>query len=146
MFQWKLLDGWDIVWDRKKEKEEILTQIAARGLTKIALLWYDSEVNNRGHDQFFSNSTRSVWKDAIEGMKMIGAIKYAENFQKAMDMFGGNIPFERDERNMTLEKLCEDKCFRSQGSQVPQSVSLPVRLPAACASFPCCSAFVNRRL
>lgn len=34
MFEWKLLDGWDIVWDRNAEKEEILSQIANKGLIK----------------------------------------------------------------------------------------------------------------
>lgn len=77
----------------------------------LALLWYDSEVCNGGHDQFFFNSTGIVWKDAIECMRMIGAHKAAENFQKAIDMFGGIIPFDRDERNTALEKLCENKEF-----------------------------------
>lgn len=77
----------------------------------LALLWYDSEVCNGGHDQFFSNSTGIVWKDAIECLRMIGAIKYAENFQKAIDMFGGAVPFDRDERNDALEKLYEDEGF-----------------------------------
>lgn len=77
----------------------------------LALFWYDSEVCNGGHDQFFSNSTGIVWKDAIECMQMIGAHKYAENFQKAVDMFGGSIPFDRDERNDALEKLYENEEF-----------------------------------
>ena len=51
----------------------------------LALMWYDSEVSNGGHEQFFGNSTGIVWKDAIEGMHMIGAQKIAENFQKAID-------------------------------------------------------------
>lgn len=77
----------------------------------LALLWYDSEVCNGGHDQFFSNSTGIVWKDAIECMRMIGAVKYAENFQKAIDMFGGAVPFNRDERNDVLDKLYEEDGF-----------------------------------
>lgn len=77
----------------------------------LALFWYDSEVCNGGHDQFFSNSTGIVWKDALECMWMIGADKYAENLQKAVDMFGGRVPFERDDRNAALEKLYENKDF-----------------------------------
>ncbi len=77
----------------------------------LGLFWYDSEVCNGGHDQFFSNSTGIVWKDAIECMRMIGANKSAENFQKAVDMFGGSIPFERDDRNIALEKLYEHEEF-----------------------------------
>ena len=77
----------------------------------LALFWYDSEVCNGGHDQFFSNSTGIVWKDAIECMQMIGADKFAENFQKAIDIFGGSIPFDREDRNTALEKLYEDEEF-----------------------------------
>lgn len=77
----------------------------------LALFWYDSEVCNGGHDQFFFNSTGIVWKDAIECMRMIGADKYAENFQKAVDLFGGSIPFDRVERWDALEKLDENEEF-----------------------------------
>ena len=77
----------------------------------LALFWYDSEVCNGGHDQFFSNSTGIVWKDAIECMQMIGASECADNFQKAVDMFGGKIPFDRAERNAMLDILYEDENF-----------------------------------
>ena len=77
----------------------------------LALFWYDSEVCNGGHDQFFSNSTGIVWKDAYEAMRLIGANKYADNFQKAINMFGGEVPFDRDERNDVLDKLYEDENF-----------------------------------
>lgn len=77
----------------------------------LALFWYDSEVCNGGHDQFFFNSAGIVWKDAIECMRMIGADQYANNFQKAIDLFGGSIPFDRNERNTALEKLSENEEF-----------------------------------
>ena len=77
----------------------------------LALFWYDSEVCNGGHDQFFFNSTGIVWKDAIEGMRMIGADQYADNFQKAVDMFGGSIPFDRGERIAAMDKLSENEEF-----------------------------------
>jgi hypothetical protein len=80
----------------------------------LALFWYDSEVCNGGHDQFFSNSTGIVWKDALEGMRMIGDDADADNFQKAIDLFGGDISFDRDERNDALDKIYEKngyECF-----------------------------------
>lgn len=77
----------------------------------LALYWYDSEVNNGGHDQFFSNSTGIVWKDAYEGLKMIGATPLADNLKKAIDLFGGEIPFDRAERQNLLEKLYEEDDF-----------------------------------
>jgi hypothetical protein len=77
----------------------------------LALLWYEAEVCNGGHDQFFFNSTGIVWKDAIEGMHMIGAKEIAANFQKAIDMFGGEVPFDRDERGDMLDELSEKEDF-----------------------------------
>lgn len=77
----------------------------------LGLFWYDSEVCNGGHDQFFFNSTGIVWKDALECMRMIGASQAAENFQKAVDLFGGSIPFDRQERCMALDRLGENEAF-----------------------------------
>lgn len=77
----------------------------------FALYWYDAEVKNGGHDQFFFNSTGIVWKDAYEGFKMIGAAQLADNFKKAIDMFGGEVPFDRSERQDALEELYENKDF-----------------------------------
>ena len=57
----------------------------------------------------FFNSTGIVWKDALEGMKMIGAVKYADNFQKAIHMFGETVPFDNDERNSIFDELLEKK-------------------------------------
>lgn len=77
----------------------------------FALHWYNSEVCNGGHDQFFSNSTGIVWKDAIDGMRMIGASKTADNFEKAINMFGTEVLFDRDKRNDMLDKLSENPDF-----------------------------------
>ena len=77
----------------------------------LALFWYDSEVCNGGHHQFFSNSTGIVWKDALDCMEMIGAGQYAQNLQKAVNLFGGSVPFEREERNAALDQLCQREGF-----------------------------------
>ena len=77
----------------------------------LALFWYDAEVCNGGHSQFFFNSTGIVWKDAIEGMRLVGAAEYAENFQKAIDVFGGSVPFDRSERIAALETFSKDENF-----------------------------------
>ena len=71
----------------------------------FAIYWYDAEVVNGGHDQFFSNSTGIVWKDALDGLKMVGADKLAENLQKAVDLFGGKVPFDRTGRCEILDKI-----------------------------------------
>ena len=109
-------DAWDLIlpfWDNvnifegleKYNKDtELLTDAQRRF---IALQWYDSEVCNGGHDQFFRNSSGIVWKDALEGMKMIGDEKGTDNLQKAVEIFGGSIPFDYFERRKVLEKIYE---------------------------------------
>lgn len=77
----------------------------------FALVWYDSEVSNGGHEQFFGNSTGIVWKDALEGMRMIQADSIADNFQKAIDLFGGEVPFDRYAREEKLDELYESDDF-----------------------------------
>lgn len=99
-----IYDGLDIYEQNLKPFTEAQRKI-------LALFWYDSEVCNGGHDQFFFNSTGIVWKDALECMRMIGAGNYARNFQKAVDLFGGRIPFDRSERIEALEKLREEEGF-----------------------------------
>ena len=109
-------DAWDLIlpfWDNVNVFEgletynkdtELLTDAQRKF---IALQWYDSEVCNGGHDQFFRNSSGIVWKDALEGMKMIGDEKGADNLQKAVEIFGGSIPFDYFERRKALEKIYE---------------------------------------
>ncbi len=109
-------DAWDLIlpfWykvnvfeglETYNKDTELLTDAQRRF---IALQWYDSEVCNGGHDQFFRNSSGIVWKDALEGMKMIGDEKGADNLQKAVEIFGGSIPFDYFERRKVLEKIYE---------------------------------------
>ena len=85
----------------------------------FAIMWYDAEVVNGGHDQFFSNSTGIVWKDALDGLKMVGADKLAENLQKAVDLFGGEVPFDRIERCEILDKITSNPDYdeNDEGSE-----------------------------
>ncbi len=99
------------IYDDLKAYEKDLEPFTDAQRKIFALWWYDAEVCNGGHDQFFFNSTGIVWKDAIEGMRMIGASAAAGNFQKAIDCFGGTVPFDRDERNEMLDELSEDEDF-----------------------------------
>ena len=44
-------------------------------------------------------------------MNLIGATELFENFQKAIDKFGGVVPFGRQERMQLLDTLWEDENF-----------------------------------
>ena len=73
-----------------------------------AISWYFMEVNNGGHFQFFDNSTGIVWEDALNGLKEFGMEELADNFKKVVDLFGGKIPFDREERWNAMDKMGED--------------------------------------
>lgn len=64
----------------------------------FAIQWYFAEVYNGGHDQFFFNSTGIVWKDALEGFKVIGMTECAEILSEAARRMGGSPSFDREER------------------------------------------------
>lgn len=99
------------IYDGLEQYEKDLEQFTDGQRKIFALMWYDSEVCNGGHDQFLYNSTGVVWKDALECMKMIDAFELSDNFQKIIDLCGGHIPFDRSERNELMDKLYEDEEF-----------------------------------
>ncbi len=107
---WKLIEPlwWDVsIYDGIDKYNEDMKSFTDAQRKVFALFWYDSEVCNGGHDQFLFNSTGIVWKDALEGFKMIGADEYAANFQKLIDILGGSIPYDRKERNELMDKFYE---------------------------------------
>ena len=70
-----------------------------------AINWYFMEVNNGGHFQFLDNSTGIVWEDVLKGFRLFGMTELADNFQKVVDLFGGSIPFDNEERWNALESM-----------------------------------------
>lgn len=74
-----------------------------------AMIWYQSEVDNGGHDQFFFNSTGIVWKNALDGFRKIGFNATAEILQEAVTLLGGSPSFDRKERQEQLDSLSDEK-------------------------------------
>lgn len=74
----------------------------------FALEWYIAEVNNGGHDQFYSNSTGIVWRDALEGCRAIGTLGFADILQQLAERLGGSPSLDRDERSQQLTELASD--------------------------------------
>ena len=68
---------------------------------------YMAEVYNGGHDQFFFNSTGVVWKDALEGLAVIGAQEAASILKRVIERFGRDIPDDADERRKVMEEIAE---------------------------------------
>ena len=74
----------------------------------FAILWYSAEVNNGGHDQFFTNSTGLVRKDALEGFQVLGLDEAAKNLAASAEKLGGQPSLDYDTRQQQLEDFEPD--------------------------------------
>ena len=69
----------------------------------------EQEVNNGGFSQYFYNSSGNFANEVVDAFTRIGAHKTAEICKKAVAVFNGQVPVDRDERENLLESLdCED--------------------------------------
>jgi len=72
--------------------------------------WYQYEVCNGGHQQYFENSTGILWEEAITGFNRLNASKYAAILHGAVLLFPkGNPSKNRDKRNKQLENIASGK-------------------------------------
>jgi hypothetical protein len=76
----------------------------------LAVFFYNAEVNNGGHSQYFVNSSGDHWKSALEGLKEIGAEERAGILQKATALFGAAGPsVDNDPRHRQLAAFSEEQ-------------------------------------
>jgi Domain of unknown function (DUF4375) len=87
-----------------KEYEASLKSFSKPQRLVYAIAWYEAEVSNGGHDQFFMNSTGIVWKDALKGLVAVGAVQRANILKEAANRIGEAPSFEREERNEQVDK------------------------------------------
>jgi hypothetical protein len=73
-----------------------------------AMLWYDAEGNNGGHDQFYANSTGIVWRDALQGFEAIGVPEAAAILRESARRLGGKPSLVREEREQQLDTFAPD--------------------------------------
>jgi hypothetical protein len=97
------------VWERIKSRmvgatfDEGLT----RGERLVHILFFvmDSEIENGGVQQFFSNSSGDLAEDAKAALKDIGAKKVLAVIRKASEVFpNGIVPADRETRNDMLNE------------------------------------------
>jgi hypothetical protein len=74
----------------------------------FAIRWYVSEVNNGGHQQFYSNPTGIVWHDARDGFEAIGLPRAATIVTISANRLGGNPSRDQQERLDQLEQESPD--------------------------------------
>ena len=68
----------------------------------------DGEVHNGGFDQYFWNSSGDQANELVDAFIEIGAPQTAAICEKALSVFGGHVPEDRDERNEVLDALDGD--------------------------------------
>ncbi len=64
------------------------------------IYWLESEVNNGGFDQFFSNSSGDYALDTPSALDEIGAHHTAKLVKRAIDLFPGGSPSRNEEQRM----------------------------------------------
>lgn len=73
----------------------------------FAAHWCQSEINNGGFEQFFSNSTGVLAPEGVQAFRAIGMPQTAALIEQAMATFGSNYPRDRSEREDALEAIWE---------------------------------------
>jgi hypothetical protein len=71
----------------------------------FAAHWCQSEINNGGFEQFFSNSTGVLAPEGVQAFRTIGMPQTADLIEEAMAAFGPSYPRERGEREEALEAI-----------------------------------------
>lgn len=69
----------------------------------------EMEVNNGGFDQFFFNSSGDLSNEIVQAFTSIGAYSTAEICKKALSIFSGEVPVDRDIRQDILDELESDE-------------------------------------
>ncbi len=69
----------------------------------------EGEVNNGGFAQYFYNGSGDHANEIVEAFTKIGALKTAEICKKALSVFGGEVPTDRDMREELLDSMdCDE--------------------------------------
>ena len=83
--------------------EQSLDRFSKRQRLIFAAVWYLSEVNNGGHDQFYSNSTGIVWPDAQQAFSELNVPDVVEIIRESAVRLGGSPSRVRKERWSQME-------------------------------------------
>lgn len=68
-----------------------------------ACYWYQYEVCNGGHHQFFNNSTGILWEEAIRGFNLLKNPPYKAILEDAVSLFPNRYPSK--DRQKRMEQL-----------------------------------------
>jgi hypothetical protein len=93
------------IYDSVIDYDRCLAPFSREQRILYAVLWYQSEVDNGGHDQFFFNSTGIVYPDAVSGLRELSLLEGVEILTEAGRRMGGIPARDRAERQRQLNKL-----------------------------------------
>jgi uncharacterized membrane protein len=102
---YKIIDPlrWTVsIYDGLEKYESDLKKFSIPQKYIFAISWYRDEINNGGHDQFYSNSTGIVWEDALNGFKEIGLPEFQKILEESAQRMGGYPSKDRNERQDQL--------------------------------------------
>ena len=91
------------IYDGEEQYENDLKPFTLPQRYVFAIQWYDTEVCNGGHCQFYNNSTGIVWEDALKGFEEIGVIQNVEIIKESAARMGGSPSKTREERQSYLD-------------------------------------------
>ena len=96
------------IYEDERRYNETLAGFSREQRYVFAVAWHLAEVNNGGHEQFYSNSTGIVWKDALAGYREIGLAAAASLLEESAARMGGNPSLDRETRQRQLDSLEPD--------------------------------------
>lgn len=111
MGYWTLVDPiWDTVsiYDGPEAFLEQYNAAPEASRVLFAAHWCQSEINNGGFEQFFSNSTGVLAPEGVLAFRALGMPQTADLIGKAMAVFGAHYPRERTEREDALDRVWDD--------------------------------------
>jgi hypothetical protein len=97
------------IYETKEILDKDLSKFSVPQKNAFVVYFFDSEVQNGGFGQCYSNSTGILWKYALDAFKAIGCQAAYDILMKTVDYFGGDIPFDRKERDALLDKIYDNK-------------------------------------
>jgi len=110
-------DAWEIldpvwwagdIYDGIAEYERCLRPFSREQRLMYALLWYQAEVGNGGHDQFFYNSTGIVFPDVMSAFQELNLPEGVAILTEAARRLGGAPSRDRVDRQLQLDRLKPD--------------------------------------
>ncbi len=96
------------IYDGESEYKGSLARFSRQQQLILGILWYQAEVNNGGHDQFYFNSTGIVWREALAGLEALRLPEFVAILKESASYLGGEPDADRTTRQKQLEKYKPD--------------------------------------